>query len=59
MKSISEAMTTNPMEKFKQTWSDARNKDWYFTGFIQKTVITFCFLYTVFSALYNIWRLIT
>lgn len=59
MKSISEALTTNPYDRYKALWKDAKEKDWYFTGWAQKLFIVVCFLFTLGSCIYYAYRLIS
>lgn len=56
--SIAEAMTQSPTEKLGEYLKAIKDKDWYFSGFWQKFIISLCFFWSIGSLLYGIWILI-
>lgn len=55
--SIAEAVSSSPTEKIADFYKDAWNRDWYFSGWLQKGIITACFFWSVYSLGSWLWRI--
>lgn len=57
--SIAEVMNNKQTakEKVETFYKDAWNRDWYFSGIIQKGIITACFFWSAWSLGSWLWRL--